>query len=85
MPGVNAVFPPDQVLDEAVGLAGRILQMGPQACSWVIEAVRRGVERGAVAGMDAENELFGNCFANADGKEGMAAFLERREPKFKGD
>lgn len=78
---INAVFPPEELLDAAVALAERIAQMGPEACAWVIEAVAAS-EPHEELGLEKEAELFGRCFDTANGKEGMTAFLERRDPNW---
>jgi enoyl-CoA hydratase/carnithine racemase len=49
-----------------------------------LEAIRRGADGSMEEGQALEASLFGLSFATEDRREGAAAFLEKREPKFKG-
>jgi enoyl-CoA hydratase len=46
-------------------------------------AINNGIEMNSEQGYAYEAEIFGMCFATADQKEGMKAFLEKRKPAFK--
>ncbi len=72
------------VLDAAKDLAKRIARNGPSAVRWVKRVVHETEGRDAESGMAAERAHFALCFATADQKEGMAAFLEKRKPAFVG-
>ncbi len=74
----------DDVLESALALARRIAANGPVAVRLVKRAVHETDRLDLEAGLAAEASLFGLCFATADQKEGMAAFLERRPAGFKG-
>ena len=47
-------------------------------------AINNGVNCDVVTGISYEAEVFGLCFATADQKEGMGAFVEKRKPAFTG-
>ncbi|MBI4613471.1 MAG: enoyl-CoA hydratase/isomerase family protein [Planctomycetes bacterium] len=71
-------------MDRARGLARTIMKRGPVAIRHAIEAVRRGSDASLEEGQSLEAALFGLCLATHDAKEGTAAFLEKREPRYQG-
>jgi enoyl-CoA hydratase len=81
---VNRLVPPGQALSGALELARQIAANGPIACRYAMEAIGRGLEMPLAEGQVLEATLFGLCAATSDTKEGMAAFLEKRPPRFSG-
>jgi len=81
---VNRVVKRDALLDEAKALAKKILAAGPAAVRLTIEAVNGGLNVSLANGLALEAELFGQIATTSDMKEGTAAFLEKRPPKFTG-
>lgn len=81
---VNRVFPPGELLAGTEAWLREILARGPVAVGFGLEAVLRGIEMPLDEGLRLEAALFGLCFATADGKEGLAAFLEKRKAAFVG-
>jgi enoyl-CoA hydratase len=81
---VNKVVPPDQLLAEAEKLLRGILSMGPLAVRLALEAVDQGLEMTLDEGLLLEANHFGLLAATADMKEGLTAFLEKRQAKFTG-
>ena len=81
---VNKVFPQAELLNEAKKLARKILAKGPLAVRLSKEAVCNGLEMDLDRACAYEADLFGFCFATADQKEGMQAFLEKRPARFTG-
>lgn len=73
---VNYVVPPGELLPFSRNLLRKILANGPLAVRAVMSV--------AAAGMEAESEAFGRVGASLDAREGMAAFLEKRPPRFTG-
>lgn len=70
------------VVREAVGLAREIAAKSQVAVQAQKEAVNAAFEQGLSEGLRTERRLFHMTFATADQKEGMAAFAEKRKPKF---
>lgn len=81
---VNKVVAPEVLMDEALALAATIASKARLAVRYAKEAINRGIETDIETGIAVEASLFGLCFATADQKEGMAAFLQKRKPDFTG-
>jgi enoyl-CoA hydratase len=80
---VSRVVPADKVLDEALAAAEKIAEFSLPSVMMAKEAVRRAFESPLAEGMLFERRLFHALFGTEDQKEGMAAFLEKRKPKFR--
>jgi enoyl-CoA hydratase len=80
---VSRVVPADQLLDEALKMAGKIAAMSRPIAMMVKEEVNRAFETTLAEGIKFERGMFHACFAIDDQKEGMAAFVEKRKPVFK--
>jgi len=80
---VSRVFPPEKLLDEALAAAAQIAEFSLPSLMMAKEAVNRAYEAPLAEGMLFERRLFHALFATEDQKEGMAAFVEKRKPKFK--
>jgi enoyl-CoA hydratase len=80
---VARVVPASQLMDEAVKLAERIASMSAPIVLMVKECVNRAYETTLAEGIRFERRLFHAAFATEDQKEGMAAFLEKRQPNFR--
>ncbi len=81
---VNRVVPAAELLDACRELLGKILANGPIALRMTLDAVNRGSEMPLTEAQYLEASLFGLLCATQDMKEGTAAFLEKRAPKFEG-
>ena len=81
---VNKVVPVELYLEEAVKLAKEIASMSPIAVQMAKEAVNKADESHLQEGLSFERKNFYMLFASEDQKEGMAAFVEKRAPNFKG-
>lgn len=82
---VNKVVEPEELMNECLALANTIASKAQIAVRYSKEAINRGMETDIETGLDIETSLFGLCFATADQKEGMDAFLWKRKPEFKGN
>jgi enoyl-CoA hydratase len=79
---VARVVAPEKLMDEAIAAAERIAGLSRPAVLMAREAVDRAFETGLSEGLRFERRLFHAMFALADQKEGMAAFIEKRTPRF---
>jgi enoyl-CoA hydratase len=80
---VSRVVPADKLIEEALAAAERIAGFSQPAVMMAKEAVNRAFESPLAEGILFERRLFHALFATEDQKEGMAAFLEKRKPKFR--
>lgn len=81
---VDAVFPPDELMEKALEMAETIAEKAPIAIRLAKEAIHGGLDLPLSEGCDIENRNFGKTFSTKDQKEGTAAFLEKRKPRFQG-
>ena len=81
---VNRVAPPELYLEEAQRLARRIATQPPVAVRLAKDAVLKAQDLSIEEGLDYERRVFYLLFATEDQKEGMAAFIEKRPPQWKG-
>lgn len=80
---VSRILPAADLVDEAVKVAERIAEMSGPMVAMAKEAVNRAYETTLSEGVLFERRLFHATFATEDQKEGMAAFIEKRQPDFK--
>jgi enoyl-CoA hydratase len=80
---VSRVVPADKLIYEALAAAAQIAEFSLPSVMMAKEAVNRAWEAPLAEGILFERRLFHALFATEDQKEGMAAFVEKRKPKFK--
>jgi enoyl-CoA hydratase len=80
---VSRVVPAKKLMEEAMGAATKIAEKSALTAMAVKEAVNRSYETTLREGLLFERRLFHALFATEDQKEGMAAFLEKREAQFR--
>ena len=79
---VSRVVPADQLLEEALKAAGEIAAMSLPSAMMTKEAINRAYETTLAEGVRFERRVFHSLFATDDQTEGMAAFIEKRTPRF---
>ena len=81
---VSRLVPADKLIEEALAAAKTIGGMSLNAVMLTKEMVNAAYETPLSQGVKLERRLFHSLFAFDDQKEGMAAFIEKRKPAFKG-
>ena len=79
---VARIVPLQSLVEEALKVAATIASMSLPSVLAAKEAVNRAFETSLAEGIRFERRVFHSMFATADQKEGMAAFIEKRPPKF---
>jgi len=79
---VNRVVEPEALMDACLELARAVGKNSGSAIALGKQAMYQGVELPLAEGLQLERELFSSAFSTADQKEGMTAFLEKRNAKF---
>ena len=82
---VARVVPASSLMEEALRIAETIASMSLPALIAAKEAVNRAFESPLAEGARFERRIFATLFATADQKEGMAAFIDKRPPKFRNE
>ncbi|MEO1041894.1 MAG: enoyl-CoA hydratase [Pseudomonadota bacterium] len=80
---VSRVVPTAELMDTALEAAKKIASFSRPATMMVKESVNRAYETTLSEGVLFERRVFHSVFATADQKEGMHAFIEKRDPNFK--
>lgn len=80
---VSRVVPAKKLVEEAVGAARKIAEKSALSVMAIKEAVHRADEMPLAEALLFERRLFHALFATEDQKEGMSAFIDKREPQFR--
>jgi enoyl-CoA hydratase/carnithine racemase len=82
---VNAVFPAQALIDEALKTAQAIAANAPLAVRQARQAIHRGLQMSIADGLAFEIEAYHRTIPTDDRREGVRAFVDKRKPEFKGD
>jgi enoyl-CoA hydratase len=82
---VNEVVPHAELLTKVREVGRAIAAKGPLAVAATKRLMLRGNEISLDAALELETLAFGAAFATKDAREGIAAFLEKRPPRFEGE
>lgn len=75
---------PEALMPRALEFAQELARQAPVALREGKRVVDDGLDAALSAGLTLEQRVLGTLFATGDGKEGIAAFMEKRDPEFKG-
>ena len=81
----NRVYPPEELLERALAAAESAGSKGPVAVALAKRVIQQGQDSDIRTAHSLEQSGFGLVFGSRDHEEGMDAFLEKRDPSFKGD
>ena len=80
---VSRIVPANDLIEETMKAAAKIAEKSAVTAMVVKECVSRAQETSLQEGVLFERRMFNAVFATEDQKEGMAAFLEKRQPQFR--
>jgi len=80
----NATFPEEELHNASLQLAKKIATKSPLALSKAIELLNYSKHENYYIGVKKEADSFGDIFVSLDAKEGISAFIEKRQPQFTG-
>ncbi len=81
---VYTLHDPEELMAAALKAASRMARRGPLAVAEAKRIINRGVELPLEYALESESRAFARCFQTDDQTEGMAAFIEKRRPAFRG-
>jgi len=80
----NRAFTDEALLEETLKVAKKIAKKSPVALKAAIQTLQYAKHASFYEGIEAEAKSFGTVFVSEDAKEGIQAFIEKREPVFTG-
>jgi enoyl-CoA hydratase/carnithine racemase len=81
---VNRVVPPEELMPAALALAGTLAERAPLAVAMAKELINDGLDASLATAITQEMGMASTLYASEDAREGVAAFLEKRPPRFTG-
>ena len=80
---VNKVFPPDLLIEKTIEISKQILKNSPTALTKSIQCINKSSVKSLSTGLQAEVKSFRGLFDSNETKEGLAAFVEKRQPRYR--
>ncbi len=80
---VNKIAEPENLMRDTLKMAKIIASNAPIAVKYSKQAINEGMQSDIETAISIENNLFALCFSTEDQKEGMSAFLTKRDPEWK--
>ena len=80
---VNKVVPQAELMNAAEAIARSILAKGEMSVRNILNALNVSEMTTLAEGLNLEAVLFGDCFGTGESREGISAFLEKRQPTFR--
>ena len=81
---INRVVPAADLLDAALALAAQLAAKPPLTLAAALSAIHRGMDASIDDGLAIEEAAFARIVPTHDAREGVAAFLEKRQPSYQG-
>jgi enoyl-CoA hydratase len=81
---VDAVFDPAELIEKALEAARALAAKSPVAMAAAKQTLNSALQGDHAENLAREADRFGDLFSSEDVKEGLAAFVEKREPRFVG-
>lgn len=81
---INEMVPNESALDAALELAGAIGERAPLSLQMIKSAVYQGLQMDLGSGIELEKRMVARIYESSDKREGIAAFLDNRAPRFVG-
>lgn len=81
----NQYYAEEELMEKAKEMVLTISKKSPASLKAVIELLQFGKDDRFYEGVNLEAQKFGEVFSTKDGQEGIRAFIEKREPNFKGE
>lgn len=80
----DEVYPMDQLEEQVTAFANKLASKAPLGLRKIKEAMNKGIDTDLESGLKIEQEALGFLLQTEDFQEGIAAFMEKREPQWKG-
>lgn len=81
---INQIVPQGELLAAAEDMARRIIRHSPLAAASILTAVTRGLNMSIAEGLQVESEQFARVAPTHDLRQGLAAWADRRHPRYNG-
>ena len=82
---VTEVVPPEELMEASLKVATTLSRRSPSALALAKGSINQGYNLNQLEGLQLEARLFAKTFTTQDSEEGLAAFIEKREPNFTGN